>query len=41
MPILVLGLTALMVFALIGILLASAMHAEHRDRNTTQHPPMA
>jgi hypothetical protein len=37
MPILVMGLSALMVFGIMGILLASAMHAEHRQREKDQH----
>ncbi len=37
MPILVMALTALMTFGIMGVLLASAMHAEHREREKSQH----
>jgi hypothetical protein len=41
MPILVMGITALMVFGVMGILLASAMRAEHRERDEHHHRPAA
>jgi len=40
MPILVMGLSALMVFAVMGIILVGAMHAEHREREKERHHPL-
>jgi hypothetical protein len=37
MPILIMGISALMVFAVMGIILAGAMHAEHREREKGHH----
>jgi hypothetical protein len=37
MPILIMGLSALMVFGVMGILLFSAARAEHREREKDCH----